>query len=48
VPLTQDIVTNTITKRMDALRNDLKTANSDGYNDVRADTVFAIGSLTKR
>jgi hypothetical protein len=30
VPLTQDIVTNTVTERMDALRNDLKTANADG------------------
>jgi hypothetical protein len=57
---------------MDALHNDLKTANSDGnlgcavalygpagiapyyragsdwYSDVRADSIFAIGSLAKR
>jgi hypothetical protein len=30
VPLTQDIVTNTITERMDALRNGLKAAHADG------------------
>jgi hypothetical protein len=30
VPLTQDIVTNTITERMDALRNDLKQRTPTG------------------